>query len=253
MPITRTAERSTNYQVNGLRLRRSGLVSAVGPAPAFIAVGAQSANTVAFTVAWPARHQAQDLGILVLETSGDDSTVTPSGWKHISGSPVVDIADATGSKLQILWKFAASDEESSVSVVDPGDHGIARIFVFRGVRSDIAPGRVSATDTKTAASTSVTWPGVTIVSPNSTIICVATRPDDSSSTTAFSAFANADLTGVAEAGEGGSTAGNGGGFVLNYGTRAAIGSVGTSTGTMTVSVTNAVITFALEPSVALPA
>lgn len=253
MPITRTAERSTNYQVNGLRLRRSGVLSAVGPAPEFIAVGTAAAGTGAISPAWPARHQAGDLGLLVLESSGGDSTVTPSGWVHVTGSPVVDIADATGSKLSVLWKFAASDQESTASVSDPGDHALARIYSFRGVRSDVAPGRASATDTKTVASGIVTWPAITTVSPNSLVICVASRPDDVASTTTFAAFSNAGLTSLAEAGEAGTASGDGGGFVLNYGTRAAIGDIGTSTGTMTVSVTNAVITFALEPSVALPA
>jgi hypothetical protein len=69
----------------------------------------------------------------------------------------------------------------------------------------------------------------------------------------FSAFTNANLTSVAEAGEAGTVSGDGGGFVLNYGTRAAVGSTGTSSGSMSASLTNALMTVALEPSLALPA
>jgi hypothetical protein len=253
MPITRTAERSRNTEINGLRLRRIGRSGSVPEAPIFIAVGTAATNTGAVNVSWPTRHIEGDLGIMVIEASGGDSTVTPAGWIHVEGSPVVDIADATGSKLMVLYRFALSDAEAFVTVPDPGDHSLSRIFSFRGVRQDIAPGRAFATDTKNVASTSVTWPAISTLSPNSLVLCIASRPDDVSSTAIFSAFTNANLTGVAEASEAGSTGGNGGGFVLNYGTRAAIGDIGASSGAMTVSLTNAVITLALEPSLALPA
>jgi hypothetical protein len=192
------------------------------------------------------------MGIMVIEASGNDATVTPSGWTHINGSPVVDVSDATGSKLMVLWRIATSDQMSSSTVPDAGDHGVARIFVFRGVRQDIAPGRAYATDTKTVASTSVAWPAITTLSPNSLVLCIASRPNDVSTFT-FSDFTNANLASVAEAGEAGSANGNGGGFVLNYGNRAAIGDIGASSGVMAVSVTNAVMAIALEPSLALPA
>lgn len=253
MPIFRTAERSTSLQVAGYRLRRSGVLRQVGATPEFVAAGTGAANTAAVNVNWPTRHQAGDLGIMVIEASGGDATVTPSGWVHVSGSPVVDIADATGSKLMVLYRFAVSDQEAVVSIPDPGDHVVARIFSFRGTRQDIAPGRASATDTKVVASGSVTWPAISTLSPNSLVLCIASRPDDAASSTTFGAFTNANLTSVAEAGEAGGTVGDGGGFVLNYGTRAAVGDIGTSTGSTTVSVTNAVMTLALEPSLALPA
>jgi hypothetical protein len=190
---------------------------------------------------------------MVIEASGDDATVTPSGWTHINGSPVVDVSDATGSKLMVLWRIATSDRMSASTVPDAGDHGVARIFVFRGVRQDITPGRAYATDTKTVASTSVAWPAITTLSPNNLVLCIASRPNDVSLASYFSDFTNANLASVAEAGEAGSANGNGGGFVLNYGNRAAIGDIGASSGVMTVSVTNAVMTIALEPSLALPA
>jgi hypothetical protein len=253
MPIIRTAERSKNTQVNGLRLRRIGRSGRVPEAPIFIAVGATATSTSAVSISWPTRHIAGDLGIMVIEASGGDSTVTPTGWIHVEGSPVVDIPDATGSKLMVLYRFALNDAESSVTVPDPGDHSVSRIFSFRGVRQDLAPGRAFATDIKNVASTSVTWPAISTLSPNSLVLCIATRPNDASSTAIFSNFTNTNLTDVAEAREAGTVSGDGGGFVLNYGTRAALGDIGTSTGSTTESLTNAVITLALEPSLALPA
>jgi hypothetical protein len=253
MSIIRTASRSVSYQTTGFRVRSAGVTNSRPPAPFFNAAGGATTGVASITPAWPTRHQAGDLGILVIEASGGDATATVSGWTHIAGSPVVDIADATGSKLMVLWRFAETDSESQASIPDLGDHATGRIYGFRGVRQDIVPGRVYATDTKVVASTSVNWPAITTLSPNNLVLCIASRPDDSASNTTFSAFANANLTSVAETGEAGSSSGDGGGFVVNHGTRAAIGNIGTSSGTMTVSVTNALMTFALEPSLALPA
>lgn len=254
MPVIRTAERSSAYQTQGFRLRETGVLRQVGAAPQFIAVGTASTGATTGSIAWPSRHQKNDLGILVVETTGNDSTISSSGWSHFTGSPVTDIADATGSKLQVLYRFAESDEESNATFADPGDHFIGRIFTFRGLRLDVTPGRVYATDTKTTASTSLTWPAINVVSPNSLVLCIASRPDDPGTTAAvFSAFTNANLTSLAEAGESVTLTGNGGGFVLNYGTKATVGDTGTSTGTIAVSITNALMTLALEPSLALPA
>lgn len=253
MPVFRTAERSNEFKTLGFCLRRSGLVAQVGAVPKYIAAGTAATGTGAGSIAWPTRHQKGDLAILVVETSGGDSTISASGWSHVTGSPITDIADATGSKLQVLYKFAATDQEANATFADPGDHFVGTIFTFRGTRQDIAPGRASATDTKSVASGTVTWPAITTLSPNSLVLCIASRPDDVATTTIFGAFSNANLTSVAEAAEAGTISGDGGGFVLNYGTRAAIGNIGTSSGSMTVSLTNAVITLALEPSLALPA
>ena len=92
--------------------------------PAFQAVGTQVAGTAAITVAWPT-HLANDIGLLVIEKSGNDTTINitnPSGWAQVPGSPVVNVASTAGSKLQVWWKRAASSSETSVSVPDGGDH-----------------------------------------------------------------------------------------------------------------------------------
>lgn len=245
MRISRTIGRSTSLQLQGLRLPVR-FTSTQPVAPTYLAMGTAASTTAAATVSWP-RHIADDIGILVIECGGDDATATVSGWTHVTGSPVVDVADITGSKLQVLWRRATSDAEADASISDLGDHISAAIFTVRGVSKGLVPGAISATSTKTVASTSVTYPAITTATPNSMVVCIASRPDDSSSTAVFSAFANASLTGVTEAGERGTVSGHGGGFVVNYGFKATAGSTGTSTGTSSVTVTNACMTFALEP------
>jgi hypothetical protein len=251
MSIFRSLDRSIQYQTNGFRLRSSGILKSWPAAPLYVGIGTGGSNAGATTIGWATDANQGDLGVLVIESSGADATSTPSGWTHFQGSPVVDIADATGSKLNVLWKFAESNAPSPASLADAGDHVIARMAVFRNVST--IPGRITATNTKTTASTSVTWPSITTPSPNNMVVFVASRPDDNGSSSVFSAFTAAGLTGPAEAGEGASTVGDGGGFVICYGTRAAMGSIGTSTATMNVSVTNALFVVSLEPTVALPA
>lgn len=251
MSIFRSLDRSTQYQANGFRLRSSGVLKSWPAAPLYVGIGGATSSGTSTNLSWATGTRQGDLGILVVESSGADDTATASEWTHFPGSPVVDIADATGSKLNVLWKFAESDTPATTSVADPGDHLIMRMAVFRNVSA--IPGRITATDTKTTPSTSVTWPSITTPSPNNMVVFVASRPSDSADTGAFSAFTAAGLTNAAEAAEGGGTSGNGGGFVICYGTRAAMGSIGTSTATTNVSVTNALFVVSLEPTVALPA
>jgi hypothetical protein len=122
-----------------------------------------------------------------------------------------------------------------------------------GVRPSIAPGRAVTTDTKTSASANITWPSIETLAHNSRVVYIASRPDDSSSTSVFTFFTNASLTETAAAGEAGTVSGNGGGFALFVGTKATPGSTGTATANLSASVTNAMMVLALEPTNELPA
>ena len=220
--------------------------------PNFQAVGTQQAGTAALTgataVAWPT-HQTNDIGLLVIETSGDGTTVnitTPSGWVAVTGSPVTDVATIAGSKLQVWWKRAASASEGAVTVPDSGDHQIARIFTFRNCITTGDPWDVTTTGNKTTASTTATVPAVTTTVADTLITMIVSRPNDNGSTTHFGVPVNANLTNLGEAGEAGSTQGNGGGFVVSRGIKATAGNTGTSTLTKTVSTTDAYMVIALK-------
>lgn len=252
MSIIRTIERSSFSQVNGFSLRKSGTVGVWGSVPTYKGAGAGGANISGVTQGWPSNTCAGDFAIMIVECSGADTTPTVSGWTHFPGSPVVDVADATGSKLSILYRFVDTDGPSTVSIADLGDHINTKIFTFEGV-STTEVGRVTATDTKTTASTSVTWPSITTPSPNNLVVLIASRPDDTASTTTFSGHTNANLTSITERNEYGSANGDGGGFVIVTGIRESQGAIGTTTATSSVSTTNALFVVALEPTNALPA
>jgi hypothetical protein len=169
----------------------------------------------------------------------------------ITGSPVTDVATTAGSKLQVWWKRAASAAETSVAVPDSGDHQVAAIFTFRGCIPTGNPWNVATTGTKTTASTTATVPSLTTTVPDTLVVAVVGRPDDSASTTHFGTLTNANLTGIGAGGEAGTTSGHGGGFCVEYGTFAGVGSTGTSTLSKTASTTDTYMALALRAAASL--
>jgi type II secretory pathway pseudopilin PulG len=216
------------------------------PTVEFVAAGTAVSGTGAVSPVWPT-HQANDIGIMVIETGGEGTTLTPSGWTHITGSPVIDVASTAGSKLNILWKRAASSSEASVSTGDSGNHQVARIYTFRGVIETGDPWNVVATGAKTTASTTATAVSVTTTVANTLVLLIVGRPNDSSSTAHFGAFTNANLINITERGEAGTTSGHGGGFVLTTGDKATTGATDISTSTKIASTTDTYMTIALKP------
>jgi hypothetical protein len=217
-------------------------------APVFQAAGTAQSGINALTVAWPS-HLTNDIGILVIETGGEGTTLSitaPTGWAAITGSPVTDVTTTSGSKLQVWWKRAASAAETSVTVPDSGDHQVARIYTFRGCITTGDPWDVATTGNKTTASTTATVPSLTTAVQDTLVVAIIGRPDDSASTTHFGTLTNANLTGIASAGEAGTQSGHGGGFVLEYGAFLGPGSTGTSTATKTASTTDTYMALALR-------
>ena len=216
-------------------------------APVFQAVGTQVNSTGAsVSAAWPT-HLTNDIGLVVIETSGNSANLTPpAGWVAVPGTPVTDVATTAGSKLHVWWKRAASAAEAAVATGAGTDHVLARLYTFRGCVTTGNPWNVTTTGTKTTASTTATVPALTTTLDDLLITMIVGRPDDTASTTHFGVPVNANLTGLAERGEAGTTSGNGGGFVLSTGVKALPGATGTSTLTKTVSTTDTYVVLALK-------
>lgn len=224
--------------------------------PQFFDNSAAVSGTGTLSVPWPAGHQPGYVGILIVETGGEGTNLTittPAGWAAVAGSPVTSVATTAGSKLQVFWKRATSSAETNVTVPDSGDHQLARLLVFTGAVATGNPWDVTSTGTKTTASTSITFPALTTTVADTTVLLIATRPNDSSSTTAFGALTNSVLTNQFATGqEAGTTSGHGGGFVWYTGEKATPGSIGTSTTTVSPSVTNAFMVIALRGDSGIP-
>jgi len=201
--------------------------------------GTAVSGTASVNLGWPT-HITNDIGILVLE-SATATWTAPSGWTLVARSALV------ATELNIYWKRAASSSEPTVATGFPtfADHVVARIHTFRGCVTTGSPILTSATDAKAFTSTSWSAPSITTTTANEFVIYGVSRDNDNSSTTSFSAPTNANLVSPTEIVESGTVSGNGGGFVLGYGVKAAAGATGTTTGTVTSSV-NASITFSLQ-------
>ena len=214
--------------------------------------GAQINSTGATVSAvWPT-HIINDIGLVVIETSGNSANLTPpAGWVALPGTPVTDVATTAGSKLHVWWKRAASAAEAAVATGAGTDHVLARLYTFRGCVTTGNPWNVITTGTKTTASTTATVPALTTTLDDTLITMIVGRPNDAATTTSFGVPVNANLTGLTEHGEAGSTSGNGGGFVVSSGVKALPGATGTSTLTKTVSTTDTYVVLALKAPTAL--
>lgn len=201
------------------------------------------------TLQWPVNHQANDVALAVIQTSGADSTLSPpTGWASVTGSPITDVASTSGSRLYLWWKRATGSSESNLSVssISGDNHHFGSLAVFRGCVTTGNPWDVVATDTKTTASTTATLPAVTTTKFNTRLVMFVGRPDDAANTSHFGVPVNANLTGLTEHYEGGTVTGNGGGFVVASGVMATKGDTGTSTMTKAVSTTDTCYTIALR-------
>lgn len=136
----------------------------------FVGAGAKAASSVNPPVGWLAGHQANDIGIMLVETA-NEAVDLPSGWSTVPDSPQgggTSGVDATATRLTMFWKRAASGSEDTVTLSDAGDHGIAQILVFRGCHTDdsVLFSATSGNNTDTTTSTSVTCPAVSTTTDN---------------------------------------------------------------------------------------
>jgi hypothetical protein len=215
-------------------------------APVFQAAGAAVSGTGGVAPAWPA-HAVNDVGLLFCESTGGQAvTLTAAnGFAAVAGSPQATGAGTAGTRLTVFWARATSAGMAAPVVADPGNHVYCRILTYRGVTTTGNPWDVTGGGVKAAASTTVTLTGVTTTIANALIVQAVSRDTDSSAA-AFSAQANANLTGIAERSDGGTTAGNGGGIGIWDGVMVLAGATGSTTATVASSV-NAFLTIALRP------
>lgn len=220
--------------------------------PTFVAAGTQQNNTGASaTVPWPS-HQADDIGILCIETSGGSATITVTGWTELSNER--DNSTTAGSRFFVFARRATSSSMTDPTVGSLGDHKVCRIHVFRGVDPSIAMSSlIVATGGQgfnyggSSASSTASPESVTTVTANNLIVFCVSRPDDSASTTHFGTPVNGNLTSLNAGQESGTTDGNGGGFVVAYGVKATPGATGTTTLSKTSSTIDTWTTIALPP------
>jgi hypothetical protein len=216
-------------------------------APAFSATG----TAVTAGLNWPL-HAIDDVGLLFIETAGGEAPTLAdaAGFLPVTNSPQTTGTGTAGTTLSVYWARATSTSMPGPSITAPADHAYARIITYRGTASSGNPWDVTGGGVKAAASTSVAVTGVTTTVPNTRIVQAVARDNDSAAA-AFSAETNANLTGIAERNDAGTTTGLGGGFAVWDGAKATAGATGNTTATVTNSI-NAFLTIALRPVVTQP-
>ena len=223
------------------------------PAPVLFTINTSTGNTIAYNITGVTADK-DDVLLAIVETSGDGASVapTPDGtiggtFAAVTGSPVTDVATTNGSKLHAWWlRCSSTFTNRTVTIEDSGDHQLAYIYIIRGCTTSGDPWDVTATSTKTVASTTASAPAVTTAAANTYVLSVVSRPNDSSSVSAFGAPSNSILTSFTDLGEAGSTSGNGGGFVATAGTKRLPGSTGVTSFATAPNTTNAAITIAFK-------
>ena len=216
--------------------------------PNFQAAGIAVGSSASVTPAWPA-HLTDDVALLIVESTGGQPVTlsTAAGFVAVANSPQATGLITTGTQISVYWARATSSAMAAPTVADPGDHVYAQIITYRNVIRTGNPWDVTGGGFKILSSNALSVTGVTTTVTDTLVVQAATRDDDSSAAE-FSAVTNAGLTGILVRADGGTTQGNGGGFAVWDGGKAAIGATGNTTATIAVAGVNAFLTLALKPA-----
>lgn len=198
-----------------------------GRLPQFVGVGSVSESTTTVTPTYPAQCQEGDFVFLFVETAGQDAQLpvnVRSDWQEVG------MASNTGTRVQCYWRrWSVGDIPPTLP--DSGDHANAVIVAYRYC-DPIQPWDIlTAASTGTAVGTNqeLTIGGGTTTVDNCVVLMMVVDDVDGNAGGRFSAYANADLAGIAEIVDSGTTNGNGGGFAVMRATKAVAGAFGATT------------------------
>ena len=231
----------------GYSLWEVEIYGTISAAPTYKTAGTEVNGIGAITVAWPT-HQSGDVALLVVESANQTiSLSTPAGFAEVAAQQGTGTAAGTAAtRLAVYWKRATTSAETSPVVADSGDHQIARIITFSGTIASGNPWDVTAGDVAASASTSVSIPAATTTVANTLVVAIAANATDTT-TAQNSGWTNANLTSLTERIDSNTTTGNGGGFGVATGIKAAAGDYGAMTATLATSSVQGRMSIALKP------
>lgn len=221
--------------------------------PTFVAAGTFVSGTGAVSPGIPAGYAANDIFLLVCQTLYNQAVTTPAGWAQVTGSPrsTGDTGFSSSSRITVFWRRATASE-SAPTIADPGDHILARIHAFRGCETSGNPWNKTATNFSNDDPGTITFPSVTTTVDNCLIVlCNAGGYDNAFA----SGYTNSNLGSLTERSDNEALVGaEGGSLVVATGTKASIGSTGTTTADQSIYSVNANMTIALtEPALTIVA
>ena len=203
--------------------------------------GFQVAQTVqsgigAVAVAWPT-HLTDDVAFLILESDANDAETTlstPAGFTLVEPSSATTTGGAD-TRLTIWWHRATSAAMATPTIGDAGDHIVATMVTYRGLRTTGNPwDAIGTTSVDNVSDTSSTFPSVTTLHDGQLVMGVMAQGFDGAGAWG-SAHVNASLASITERFDDGAIDNSGGGLNVfdAYATTAG------ATGTTAVTLANA--------------
>jgi hypothetical protein len=225
------------FAIDMLRMRTATIPYPA--APTFFGAGAYNSASTAPSIAWPAGHQTDDVGFLLVHTNNQALPSTPTGCTLILGGTGAGTAAGVGGvRMYLFWIRATSGAMASISVADSGNITGAQLFVFRGCRK--APGlpyEAAVINRTGAATTAVSILATTaLTGKNRTLLAVLAHARDLASTANLSGWANGSTSGMNEIGDTSVATSNGGGLAAAYGFITGQTTSGVTTATLAASV-----------------
>ncbi|HMJ58858.1 MAG TPA: hypothetical protein VK467_06960 [Gemmatimonadales bacterium] len=206
--------------------------------PTIASVGAEFTSTGVPTATLPGTHAANDILVLILQSSNESNITPPAGYTQLGPQNGIGAAATAGTvKLSIFWK-RDNGSESAPTIPDTGDHTYGVMLAVRGCPIIGDPFIICGQAFKFTTSTTGTSDKGTTMMDNCLIMAIFGHAIDNAAAQGSSPT-NADLTSVTEQFDDGTTDGTGGGIYVLTGVKANRGSFGASTvtwGTSTVDV-----------------
>ena len=222
--------------------------------PVFRAAGAVAASTAAITPGMPSGVLTNDILLLIVKTHGGTTTVSggTETWAEVADSPQSITAQV---RLTVFWARASQDAPTSPTTNDSGNHQLGRIIAVSGVRTSGNPWDVTSGGVDDVSNTSGSITGDTTTLADCLVVAImATSQPDSTGTTNFSSWANADLDTPTERVDNTSNVssgvGTGAGIGAATGGKATAGSYAATTVTLAAAAQKAFMTVALTATAA---
>jgi len=228
------------------------VTSGGGSVPTFVAAGSVASGAGAVTPALPSGLQSNDILLLFLETANQAISISNQNggsWTEVTNSPQGTGAagGASATRLTAFWS-RYNGTQGAPTVSDSGNHQVGLIIAVRGCVTTGNPWNVTAGGVESTSDTSGAIPGATTTVANTLVVAaIATDLPDANGTANFSAWANSNLTNVAERTDNTRNAGNGGGLAIATGEKATAGAYGNTTVTCGTSAIKGMMSIALKP------
>lgn len=215
-------------------------------APTIVGVGAATNGAAAVTPAYPGGYTAvaNDIAVTFIECDNADTITAPTNWAIKVAAPV---SSGTTTKLTAIWRRLTASE-AAPTIADAGNHMQAQMIVVSGCVDTGDPFDVATATTELVADTTVSIAAITTTVADCLILAAFSTGQDIASSAGATGWTNANLTGVTERMDGWTSAGTGGGFSMATGVKAAAGSTGATTATLSLTANfKAQLHIALKP------